>query len=34
MLTLHDDPISGNGYKARLLMAFLGTSSQNEENSE
>lgn len=23
MLTLHDDPISGNGYKARLIMAFL-----------
>ena len=25
MLTLHDDPISGNGYKIRLLLAFLGT---------
>ncbi len=25
MLTLLDDPISGNGYKARLLLAFLGT---------
>lgn len=24
MLTLHDDPISGNGYKARLILAFLG----------
>tara|TARA_R110000772_G_scaffold40397_3_gene94622 strand:+ start:665 stop:1336 length:672 start_codon:yes stop_codon:yes gene_type:complete len=23
-LTLHDDPISGNGYKVRLLLAFLG----------
>lgn len=23
MLNLHDDPISGNGYKARLIMAFL-----------
>lgn len=23
MLTLHDDPISGNGYKIRLLLAFL-----------
>lgn len=23
MLTLHDDPISGNGYKARLMLAFL-----------
>lgn len=28
MLTLHDDPISGNGYKIRLLLAFLGTSYQ------
>lgn len=26
MLTLHDDPISGNGYKIRLLLAFLGTA--------
>lgn len=25
MLTLHDDPISGNGYKIRLLLAFLRT---------
>lgn len=25
MLTLHDDPISGNGYKIRLLLAFLKT---------
>lgn len=25
MLTLYDDPISGNGYKIRLLLAFLGT---------
>lgn len=25
MLTLHDDPISGNGYKIRLMLAFLGT---------
>jgi len=25
MLTLHDDPISGNGYKIRLLLAFLET---------
>jgi len=24
MPTLHDDPISGNGYKVRLLLAFLG----------
>lgn len=24
MLTLHDDPISGNGYKIRLILAFLG----------
>lgn len=23
MLTLHDDPISGNGYKVRLMLAFL-----------
>jgi len=23
MLTLYDDPISGNGYKIRLLLAFL-----------
>jgi len=23
MLNLHDDPISGNVYKARLIMAFL-----------
>jgi len=23
-LTLHDDPISGNGYKVRLLLGFLG----------
>lgn len=23
MLTLYDDPLSGNGYKARLMMAFL-----------
>ncbi len=23
MLILHDDPISGNGYKARLIMSFL-----------
>jgi glutathione S-transferase len=26
MLTLHDDPISGNGYKIRLLLAFFGTA--------
>ncbi len=26
MLTLHDDPISGNGFKIRLLLAFMGTS--------
>ncbi len=25
MLTLHDDPISGNGFKIRLLLAFMGT---------
>ena len=25
MLTLHDDPISGNGYKIRLLLSFLET---------
>lgn len=25
MFTLHDDPISGNGYKIRLLLGFLGT---------
>ena len=25
MLTLLDDPISGNGYKVRLLLAFLDT---------
>lgn len=24
MLALYDDPLSGNGYKARLMMAFLG----------
>ena len=24
MLNLYDDPIFGNGYKARLIMAFLG----------
>lgn len=24
MLELYDDPLSGNGYKARLMMAFLG----------
>ena len=26
MLTLHDDPISGNSYKIRLLLAFFGTA--------
>lgn len=26
MLTLYDDPISGNGYKVRLLLAQLGTA--------